>query len=200
MEFDADLLKKYIEELEGQGDDSNVPLTKSKKSKEPVEQDKPTDKDIEVKKKEKKPRKPKTNAQMEAFNKVRAKRQVILEDKDRKKKIEAGKAYLEDLKKKAPIQEPKPAPKKQVDVESSDEEIVVVKKDKKKKKKQIIIVDTSDSSSSSSSSEEEVVREKKKKNDFGKSHQNKKSIVTVTRETKEKMNDEKGNWKKYFCD
>ena len=211
MDIDIEKLKKHLAELENGSDADSIPLTKTKKSKEPTEPQNEPPK--EQPPKEKKPRKPKTEKQMESFAKVKEIRDVKLKEKDRQKKIEAGKAYLAELErlkgsqeKEKHVEQAPPKPKKQVvesesSSSSSEEEVVHIKKDKKKKKKKkIVIVDSSSDSSSSSSSEEEkvVVEKKAPKKDFGKSHQNKKSSVSVNYTKPQEVKNDK--WKNYFCD
>jgi len=164
--------------------DQEVPLTKSKGKNIPkVEPQEPIPEPLEAVKppihipplnipiekpvKIKKPRAPKTPAQLEAFKKAMEVRKKNIEQKKIDKKVEASKILLEHSQ-----QIDKVKPKKQVvEVESEEEpEIVYVKR--KSKKKKIIVESESDS-------EPEIeIRHRK---DFGKSHQNKASIKTITK-------------------
>ena len=120
----------------------NTPLTKQSKVKStPL-------KELEVIQtevvKEKKPRKPKTPAQLEQFKKMYENRKINLEANKLNKKIEASKFLLEHG--------------------------VDIKKNKKIIKEPVIEVDNSSSSGSSSSEEEQhIIVVKKKKKNKGKS-------------------------------
>ena len=215
--MDQELLSKYIEELEQQRLD-DVPLTKPKKQKDnqPSQQiQEQTEPEAKPKKVSKRP--PKTPLQMEAAKKMQMKRKQIVEQIHLKKKIEAGKAYLEELKKNQSkendqVEElPKQIPKKQQvkenspDSESeSSEEVIIKKKSKsksKKSKKKIVIVD--DSTTDESESEDEpIIKKVSNNNDFGKSHQNRKSkIVNVNRESVRENQplQVSDRWKNIFC-
>jgi predicted DNA-binding protein (UPF0251 family) len=154
------------------GNDMNEPLTK------PI--------------KEKKPRPPKTQAQLEQFEKVRLKRAESLKQKSIAKKIEASKLLLEHgielpskdepkIKEELPQAKPKYhqelTPKSDTDDESDDEPpVIIVKKKKKKKQPKTIIIEESDSD------EEDVqqhyINKVKEARHFV-SQQNKKSLIKV---------------------
>ena len=196
-DFNLEKLQKYISDLETQQFD-NVPLTKVPKQKNVMKEaisfeavssvPIPIDQIVSAEVvKVKKPRKPKTPAQLEAFTKMRAKKTIDDNQKALNKKIEITKALLESEMKKQTAQ---PKSKKlepiKEDSESSDEEIVVKKS--KKKKKQIVIVDSSDEDSES----EKTIERKEVPKDFGKSHRNKKSNIKVYDAPKVNKN--------FFCD
>ena len=122
--------------------------------------------------------KPKTPAQLAAFEKARLKRQENAANRQKEKDLEYAKLLAEHQKQappqEAPPQEAQPqevqpqkrpvnrhAPKKQIIYEddSSDDEpnIVYVKKPKKKKKKTTVIVESSSESDSDSSRSDERV-------------------------------------------
>jgi hypothetical protein len=132
--------------------------------------------------KEKKPRKPKTEKQMESFKLVAAKRQENIKQQKIVKKIEASKYLLEhdELPYKAKLKA-KSAPKQisiDSDNSSSDEsqpKIIIKKVHKKKKKPVIIHVESSDEESTD---EEEPIEEPIKKNKFI-SQKNKKSLIQI---------------------
>ena len=137
-----------------------------------------------------KPKKPRTQKQIEAFEITKQKRQEGIEKRKQEKKIEASKVLLEsgqlnDVLPKEKVKVSKGTPKPPVesasasdsDSESSEEEIVIMKKgkkDKKKKKTKKIIIESA--SDSDSSEEEEVI--KVKASQF-KSQRNKKSLIKV---------------------
>jgi len=159
----------------------NTPLTKQPKVKStPVKDlDVNTPEKIEAPIKEKKPRKPKTPAQLEQFKKMYEARKLKLEENKINKKIEASKFLLEhgvDIKKNKKIVK---EPKIQVVDDSSssggsssseEQQIIVVKKKKKNKSKKIII--------EQSSSSEEEPEQKHLERSF-KHQRNKKSIIKV---------------------
>jgi hypothetical protein len=156
------------------GNDMNEPLTK------PI--------------KEKKPRPPKTQAQLEQFEKVRLKRAESLKQKSINKKIEASKLLLEhgiELPAKPIIQEEKlPAKKQNIkqvltptyknveDESDSDDEppVIIVKKKKKKKQPKTIIIEESDSDEEDA--EQHYMNKVKEARHFV-SQQNKKSLIKV---------------------
>ena len=168
-------------------EESDVPLTRSKGSKpeqvitkpEPVPP--PVESQQQVKPaKEKKPRAPKTQAQLEAFQKAMEKRKINIELKKQEKKVEASKILLENEKLK---ETSKPAvkrirkPKTVVVEESSSEDepnVVYIKKRSSRKKKKIIV-----QSETESETEAEPEIEIKHRESFGKSHQNKKTVKTT---------------------
>ena len=104
--------------------------------------------------KEKKPKKPRTPAQLKQFEDVRNKRKEIIKQKDTAKRIEASKLLLENgyVKKEdiKPVDEIKPekkvVPKPDITTDESEaeSEIIIVKKKKKPKKKTYIIEESSD--------------------------------------------------------
>lgn len=181
--YDEAKIQEYITSLEREKammDDINTPLTKPKKavkkvdesiSQPPIEPSLQAPVIAPAPVKEKKPRKPKTPAQLAAFQKM-------LDAKNNNWKRRKIEKRLNDVKEllKVPQQQ---APQKQPSNSSSDEEPVIIQKDKKKKKKKIIIVDSSDSSDSESSYEkvEQPIEHKKEHKDFGKARQNKNSYV-----------------------
>jgi hypothetical protein len=156
------------------GNDMNEPLTK------PI--------------KEKKPRPPKTQAQLEQFEKVRLKRAESLKQKSIAKKIEASKLLLEhgiELPAKPITQEEKlPAKKQNIkqvltptyknveDESDSDDEppVIIVKKKKKKKQPKTIIIEESDSDEEDA--EQHYMNKVKEARHFV-SQQNKKSLIKV---------------------
>ena len=178
----------------------NTPLTKQPKVKSTPQ------KELEVITpepiKEKKPRKPKTPAQLEQFKKMYENRKLKLEENKLNKKLEASKFLLEhgvDIKKnKKIIKEPKI---EVVDDSSSggsssseeEEHIIVVKKKKNKKKSKKIIIQ--ESSSSESEPDENILERNFK-------HQrNMKSIIKVhTQPNKQIKTNRVVEHKNYFAD
>ena len=155
------------------GNDMNEPLTK------PI--------------KEKKPRPPKTQKQLEQFEKVRLKRAESLKQKSIAKKIEASKLLLEhgiELPSKAEpkVKEELPSkakpkyhqeltPKDDTDDESDDEPpVIIVKKKKKKKQPKTIIIEESDSDEEDA--QQHYINKVKEARHFV-SQQNKKSLIKV---------------------
>ena len=169
-----------------------VPTTSLETPITPVTPVTPLEPPIKVKK----PRKPKTALQLEAFKKVAAKRKSIIEQKTLTKKLELSKIYLADqLKKQSVSTEVKPVIECETSSEDSDSSAeIVVKKKSNKKKSKIVIVD-SDSDSSDDEREQSPV-----KKDFGRSHQNKKSIVTVHVPTPTLRPQQNKPTRNYFCD
>lgn len=158
----------------------------------------------------KKPRPPKTEAQMEAFKHMIAVRKENLAAKKAGLAVEkiAVKLELKDVVKeekklvakskrlaKKKVVEPITPPESETDNDSSsEEEIVVVKKSKpkttNKKKDKKIIIETTDSESESS-----VAPPAK---EFGKSHRNKKSLVKI-HYPDDKYANSKVNTDNFFC-
>ena len=155
----------------------------------------------------KKPRAPKTEAQMEAFKHMVAVRKENLAAKKAGLAVEkiAVKLELKDVvkeEKKLVAKAKRLAKKKVVEpVEtdndsSSDEEVVVVKKSRtkskttNKKKDKKIIIETTDSESESS-----VAPPAK---EFGKSHRNKKSLVKI-HYPDDKYSKSRANTDDFFC-
>jgi hypothetical protein len=111
----------------------------------------------------KKPRKPKTEKQMESFKLIAAKRQENIIQKKIAKKIEASKYLLEhdELPYKAKLRAK--ATPKQISIESDDSSSddsqpkIIIKKIHKKKKKPVII-HVEESSSDEESSDEEPIK------------------------------------------
>lgn len=174
----------------------NVPLTRRKGQKieeiqplvaiqtpvttQPVEI---TTKSVNYPAKTKKPRAPKTPAQLEAFQKAMETRKRNIEQKKLEKKVEASKILLahEEKQKVEQIIETKPKPRsrskkiiKQIVEESSDDEPEIVYVKRRKSKKKIIV-----QSESETESEPEV--EIKHRQSFGTSHQNKSSVKGITK-------------------
>jgi len=102
------------------------------KTEEPIEPPSDDEKIIE------KPKKPRTPAQIEAFNKAREalkkkieNKQKVKDDEDKVKKIEKLTKRVESIKKEIVKDEPpKAQPVKELSDEEDDEEIIVVKKKK----------------------------------------------------------------------
>lgn len=157
-------------------DNDNVPLTKSKTKKEELVQlvQEYNEHVSQKQEKEKKPRPPKTEKQLESMKKALEVRRTNIEKRKYDKKLAASKFLIEhEARQDESINKPQPKPKKQIIVheereESSDSEpeIVFIKKPKKTKKNKIIVEE------SESESEEEPIPKQ-----FGKSHQNKKSVI-----------------------
>lgn len=186
----------------------NTPLTKQPKVKSSSVKDLDvnTPEKIEEPIKEKKPRKPKTPAQLEQFKKMYEARKLKLEENKINKKIEASKFLLEhgvDIKKnKKIIKEPKI---QVVDDSSSsggssggsssseEEHIIVVKKKKNKNKSKKVIIQESSSS-------EEEPEQKHLERSF-KHQRNKKSIIKVhTQPNNPTRNNVVIEHKNYFAD
>ena len=172
----------------------NVPLTRKKGQKteeisapQPVSTPQPVavpTNSVDYPAKVKKPRAPKTPAQLEAFQKAMATRKKNIEQKKLEKKVEASKILLEHEEKQTveQIVDIKPKSKtrskkriiKQIIEESSDDEPEIVYVKRKKPKKRIIVQSESDTES-----EPEI--EIKHRQSFGTSHQNKSSIKGITK-------------------
>ena len=168
--------------MELQNDDyDNVPLTKSKNKKE--ELTKIVQEYVEKPEPEKKPRPPKSEKQLESMKKALEVRRGNIEKRKYDKKVAASKFLVEhEARQDEAINKPQPKPKKQIIVheerdESSDSEpeIVFIKKPKKSKRNKIIVQE----SDSESESDEEPIQKQ-----FGKSHQNKKSVVKTYEQPK----------------
>lgn len=209
-------LKALMSKIEQEANEKQ-PLEKSKKSKvvkevgllSPKEIDQGLNQELEEvlehklpkvkepKVKEKKPRPPKTEKQLESFRNCLESKKLKNEERLLEKKIEASKLLLELKKKKKPKYESDSS-----DSESdSDMEVIVKKKKckKSKKSKKIIIQDSSDSSSSSGGSESDEPEPIPLKQ-FGKTHQNKKSIVNIKiPDNKPKPKQTNQNLHNYFC-
>jgi hypothetical protein len=168
-------------------DVNNTPLTKQpiSKSIKAKKEDTIVTETVVEGVKQKKPRKPKTEKQLEQFKKMAEARKLKLEEDKLNKKIEASKFLLEqgiDIKKKKKVVK---EPKIEVDDNSSsggsssseEEQIIVVKKKQKKKSKKIIVHE-----SSSSDSEPEVIER------HFKHQRNKKSIIKVHQEATKPTN------------
>jgi hypothetical protein len=160
--------------------------------KENVEEDTPLEKPIKKVDetlpitKDKKPKKPRTPAQLKQFEDARIKRQESIKQKEISKKLEASKLLLDNgyIKKDdvKPIEEIKPSKKaiqepvdNTTDESNSESEIIIVKKKKKPKKKTYIIEESSDDE------EYEINKAKDayKKSRNMVSQQNKKSMIKI---------------------
>jgi hypothetical protein len=148
----------------------------------PVEQ-----KPIEPAKAEKvkKPRKPKTAGQMEAFKKVVEKRQAILKQNKLEKQIEASKILLQNnveiptktkTKKEKKVKE---ILESSTDESESEPEIIIKKKHKKKKKPITIHVEESSSSESEEDKKQPVQKQVQEPSKQFVSQQNKKSLINI---------------------
>jgi len=148
-----------------------------------------------------KEKKPRTQKQIEALQKGRAKIQENALKRKHEKKIEASKLLLAN---DIPLPEAKPHAKKKAAVQEeeddsdADEQVVYIKKKKsppKKKKKKIIVYQDSSSESEEEEEEEEeeVIHQKK----HFKSQQNKKSIVKVYDTNPPKP---RASYTNFFCD
>jgi hypothetical protein len=163
----------YINELISEKESDNLPLTKPKKIKEfKVVEEQPsepiTEPFEEIKTKPKKPRPPKSEKQMEAFQKAQSKRHDVLKTLALNKKLEASKLLLQNDVKLMPEKKEKTVIQKD---ESSDDEPEIIYVKKPKKKKKIIIEESSDDDS-----EDEVIIKKK---DWGNTQRNRKSVVKI---------------------
>jgi hypothetical protein len=179
-------LQKYISELEQQKIDIE-PLCKTKTSKQPEAVLPIPNAPIE---KVKKPRAPKTQAQLDSFKITLQKRKSAVEQRVLNRKIENAKLLLGNEMKNRPI----PIKQKPIDSESESEEEIVIKPKKRKTKKIII----EDSSSESESEEEPLVHKK----DFGRSHCNKKSsAIKIHEQPLTYQNQQQPQLKRnFFCD
>lgn len=139
--------------------------------------DTPLQKPLKVK--EKKPRKPKTEKQLQQFENARLKRQEKIKESKLNKKIEASKLLLEHGY-QAPLtpvhHEPKRVDETTEEENSEDNEIIIIKKKKKPKKKTYIIQESSDDDSDD---EEEKVKQIYNKSRQMVSQQNKKSMIKI---------------------
>ena len=175
-------LEAYLKDLEAQKESiDNTPLTKTKAKALAKEQVQAPVKEVvqapikeeavkEEPVKEKKPRKPKTQGQIDAFNKMIEKKRekeksVKLEKELQNTKLLIAKKLAEKTKKKAVVEES--------ESDSSEEEIIVKRKPKAVKAKKQRVIELTDSES------EEIEKPITKQKDFGKSRQNKNSVVTM---------------------
>jgi hypothetical protein len=169
-------IEETNEVVEPEPEHDTVKPKKAKKVKidrkllEPDEADEPQDKAIE------KPKKPRTAAQIAAFEKALAKRKENAQMREKLRTLEkANKPPTQAVKKakaKAKVEEVKKQLEKfdsDSDSSSSEEEQIIVKKKKakpkkvsKKKKKVVLYVSSSDSESSQSSEEELYPQPKKR--------------------------------------
>ena len=109
-----------------------------------------------------KPKKPRTEAQMNAFKEVMKKRAENIEIKKHEKLIKASEILVNNSKKEVKTKEFIKQVKPPVyETSSSEEEIIIVKAKPKKKKKKTIIIE--DSSSNSSGDDSDGGRGKYKK-------------------------------------
>jgi hypothetical protein len=193
-------------------DDNSIPLTKPLKKDKKIEiqqeeQQKPIDENIKSTTiKIKKPRKPKTEKQMQQFYEVAYKKRMDnIEKKNYEKKLEASKFLLEHeqkIKNNTVKSEPKklePIPEiSDESDESSEEEKVVIQKKKPKKettkkstkKKKIIKVIVSDSDSDESDDSHSSIEQPKRQMT---SQRNKKSLIKVYENSYKHPTN-------YFCD
>ena len=137
--------------------------------------DTPLQKPLKVK--EKKPRKPKTEKQLQQFENARLKRQEKIKESKLNKKIEASKLLLEHGY-QAPLTpvHQEPIDETTEEENSEDNEIIIIKKKKKPKKKTYIIQESSDDDSDG---EEEKVKQIYNKSRQMVSQQNKKSMIKI---------------------
>ena len=185
-------LEKYIADLERQSADS-APLCKPKN----IKNDQVVTNVEPITEKEKKPRKPKTQAQLDAFKITLQKRKSAVEQRGLNKKIESAKLLLANEMKKQPVSEPTKHKESDYSSDDSSKDEIVVRKSKKKKSKKIIIVD----SDSDSDSGQDVPPTPKK--EFGRSHQNKKSAVKIHQPVQTQQKHNSNEQKKpcnFFCD
>jgi hypothetical protein len=172
-------------------DDYETPLTKQPKHKVKTNEIKIEEKQIIN---EKKPRKPKTEKQLEQFKKVVEARKKKVEETKLQKKVEASKLLLSQG---YHIKDKKPKPEINETSSSSEEEQVIVVKKKKKasKKKKVIVVEESDSDSDSSITPTPPASISKSRS--FKHQQNKKSVVKIHPPSNDiQMNN--NNYKNYF--
>ena len=142
--------------------DDSTPLTKRKqiKKNEPTPQEDITPEPLvpNTPKAKRKMTKPKTEAQLKAFENARLKRLANIEKLNKEKELYYAKLLMENKKKNGPsVSKTKKQPTNYKELPKSDSdsepEVIYVKKPKKKpKKKKIIFESDSDSSSGSSSS------------------------------------------------
>jgi hypothetical protein len=139
-----------------------------------------------VKEKVKKPRKPKTQGQMESFKKnVLEKRQAILKKNKLDKQIEASKILLQNnielpttKTKKEKVKE-KIIEENSTDESESEPEIIIKKKPKKKKKPIIIHVEESSSESEEEKEQPKHQQQVQQPSKQFVSQQNKKSLINI---------------------
>lgn len=126
----------------------------------------------------KKPRKPKTEAQLKQFENIRLKRLENNNLKKADKKIEASNLLLDNGYVKKEVQ--KEVEETETDTES-DNEIIIVKKKPKKKKKKTIIIEESDSDSDDDAKDEIIAKNAYKKKYERKftTQQNKNSVIKI---------------------
>lgn len=150
--------------------EESIPLTKPKRTKQIIQSieepiaEQPTEQPIQTiqpaSKQKRKITKPKSLAQLQAFEKARLKRQENADARRKEKELHYAKLLREEEQKQLPEPEDIPvkkkAPKKQIiyqEESDSEPEVVYVKKPSKKKKTRVIV----ESSSESESSEDEPV-------------------------------------------
>jgi hypothetical protein len=196
--------------------EDNEPLTRAKGSKLSVPKldlESDTEINLEVaepknREKPKKPRPPKSQAQLDAFKKALDKRRENIAIKKESKKVQAARTLLEHEEKNKPEPDAEEKPdrlirktktKKQIIIEESESEpepeVIFVKKSKSTKstksskpKKQIIIESTSESElESESESDSDIVVAKTKKS-FGSSHQRQRPKIQIQQPVKPKYN------------
>ena len=115
-----------------------------------------------------KQKKPRSQAQIEAFEKVKEKRKQNLEAKKQEKLINSAKLILEEESKRVPVKstlkkkvkhiEPVPEPEPESESDSEEEEVIIVKKSKpikKQKKVRKIIIEESSSEDENEDEESE---------------------------------------------
>lgn len=118
-----------------------------------------------------KPKRERTAKQLEAFEKVKQKRQQNIEIKKQQKLLESAKLLVEnETKKKEEVSKPQPQPQSQpklkpqpkaemlsecTEAETSEEEVIIVKKAKPKKKVRKVIIESDSDSGNESDDESE---------------------------------------------
>lgn len=122
-----------------------------------------------------KPKRERTAKQLEAFEKVKQKRQQNIEIKKQQKLLESAKLLVEnETKKKEEVSKPQPQPQSQpklkpqpkqkevlqeyTEAEDSEEEVIIVKKAKPKKKVRKVIIESDSDSGNESDDESEPLQ------------------------------------------
>lgn len=179
-----------MSEIPDNESDNNIPLQKpktkliNKKEESIIVEDK------------EKPKRAKSQKQIEQFDKLRLVRQQKIEERKKQKEIEASKLLLENgysITEKNQVKQKVSEQNDNKESEDDDEEIIYIKKEKPKRKKKTRKIIVESESESDTESEEE---NKKQEKPF-KSQQNKKSLIKIHQPAQKAQTKQSKN---YFVD
>lgn len=186
-----------MSEIPDNESDNNIPLQKpktkliNKKEESIIVEDKET-----TGARTGKPKRAKSQKQIEQFDKLRLVRQQKIEERKKQKEIEASKLLLENgysITEKNQVKQKVSEQNDNKESEDDDEEIIYIKKEKPKRKKKTRKIIVESESESDTESEEE---NKKQEKPF-KSQQNKKSLIKIHQPVQKTQTKQSKN---YFVD